>query len=245
VLQNDEFMREQKVWWSSNVLNYKDKAALKDKETGVVSFKQGEKALAFLSDAENAPWIQKDPRMCITLGTWLELLNNEPAVLFTYRHPIEVANSLVKREKNFSLEHGLRLWIIYNMKALQNSAGLCRVYTSNEAILGDTMGELFRITDTMHSKCGVPAAPKKITRKDIEVFIDPDLQHTNQNEKDEGKPIIETRHKCPIHEYDSSLAKGTPAYERERSLYLKAMRIYCDLKSGDAYHKDYEWPTLQ
>ena len=244
MLQNDEFMQQQNVWWSSNVLNYKNSVALKAKEEKQISFKNGETALAFLNNVENAPWIQKDPRVCITLGTWLELLNSEPAVLFTYRHPLEVAYSLNKREKNFSIEHGLRLWIIYNMRALQNSDGLCRVYTSNEGILGDTMGELYRVTSRLKDKCGIPMPPKNITKEDVKVFIDQNLQHTNQNERDRDKPVIEEHGKCKIHEYDTSLVKESAAYIRERSLYIKAMKIYCDFRSGDAYSKDYDWPTL-
>lgn len=84
VLQNDEFMWKQGVWWATNVINYDWKKALTGLEDGTVDFKvHGESGLAFLNNPDNAPWLQKDPRMCITLKTWLKLMNNEPAIVFT------------------------------------------------------------------------------------------------------------------------------------------------------------------
>jgi hypothetical protein len=236
-------MNTQKVWWSHNVLNYKDDVALANKQSGKVTFQQGKKALAFLNNAENAPWLQKDPRMCITIGTWRKLLNNNPAVLFTYRHPLEVAMSLKKREQNFTLEHGLRLWIAYNMRAIQNSRGLCTVYSSNEAILGDTLPEILRISEELTTKCGVPAPPNTITKEDVEKFVDPKLQH-NKKKDDESKAVISEEHGCTTREYDSDLPQGTPAYQREHDLYVKAMKLYCDFEIGLPYKESYEWPVL-
>lgn len=116
VLQNDEFMGRQHVDWSANVIHYDWEQALRDKESGAITFKEGNRGLPFLNDPKNAPWMQKDPRMCITLKTWLKLMNNEPAIVFTYRHPLEVAHSLNKRDESIRVETGLRLWIVYNMR---------------------------------------------------------------------------------------------------------------------------------
>mmetsp|Transcript_7542 Transcript_7542/g.16350 ORF Transcript_7542/g.16350 Transcript_7542/m.16350 type:complete len:378 (-) Transcript_7542:853-1986(-) len=126
VLQNDQFLSNQGMSWNAGVVNYDYKKALKAYRDKEISFVEGEKALSFFNNEENEPWLQKDPRMCITLRTWLDLFNREPVALFTYRHPLEVANSLQKRE-NFKISHGLRLWIVYNVRAVQNSANLCRV----------------------------------------------------------------------------------------------------------------------
>jgi hypothetical protein len=74
----------------------------------------------------------KDPRLCVTLKLWLQVLNGAPpAVIFTYRSPVEVARSLAARSVNQvkNLSDGLRLWIWYNRLALENSKGLCRVLT--------------------------------------------------------------------------------------------------------------------
>eukprot|EP00538_Stauroneis_constricta_P002313 CAMPEP_0119545898 /NCGR_PEP_ID=MMETSP1352-20130426/516_1 /TAXON_ID=265584 /ORGANISM="Stauroneis constricta, Strain CCMP1120" /LENGTH=487 /DNA_ID=CAMNT_0007590517 /DNA_START=115 /DNA_END=1578 /DNA_ORIENTATION=+ len=248
VLQNDEFMYEQGVSWANNPISFDPEKALEHYNTKQISFKQGKRALPFLNNPNNAPWLQKDPRMCITLKTWLHLLNNEPAVVFTYRHPLEVAMSLSKREENFSLQHGLRLWIVYNMRAIQNSKGLCIVTSSNNAVLADPLNEVQRISDELTSKCGVPAPPRSVTLEDVEKFVDPNLQH-NKKENDEKAaklPVIATYNdgKCVVHDFESDTKEGTPTAAREQKLYGQAMRIYCDFESGKAYEDDYQWPQL-
>jgi hypothetical protein len=246
VLQNDELMKAQRTYWDSNVMAYKGERGLDDKKSGKVKFNKGDKALEFLNNPDNGPWLQKDPRMCITLKTWIPLFDVEPAALFTFRHPLEVALSLKKREKGFPLERGLRLWIIYNMRSVQNSAGLCRVVSSNEAVLANPLTEVQRISDELTTKCGVPKPPRKLEQIDVDKFVDPDLQHNKKEreEKDAGKAVIADHDGCTVREYESSEAEGSQDYVREHSLYVKAMKIYCDLQSGAAYKDDYDWPTL-
>jgi len=245
VLQNDEFMHKQGVDWASNVINYDWEQGLKDKESGVVTFKEGSRGLLFLNNPNNAPWIQKDPRMCITLKTWLKLMNNEPAIVFTYRHPLEVALSINKRDNSIAVETGLRLWIVYNMRAVQNSKGLCIVRSCNDAILANPLNEVQRIIDELTTKCHVPAPPNRMTQETIEKFLDPKLQH-NKKKASVGKEVIHTYNdgNCEVHSYISHEEEGTAAYKREHNLYQKAMKIYCDFQSGVAYADDYEWPEL-
>ncbi len=249
VLQNDEFMRSQGVWWAANVINYDWQQALKDKEEGKIDFqKYGIPGLAFLNSPNNAPWLQKDPRMCITLKTWLKLMNSEPAVVFTYRHPLEVALSLKHREKNFTIERGLRLWIVYNMRAIQNSQGLCIVHSSSEAVLADPMNEVQRISDELTSKCNVPEPPYRLKPEDVDKFIDPGLQHNKNRraEEEKDKQVIATYNdgKCVVHSYESEEKEGSPGREREMVLYSLAMQIYCDFQAGKPYEESYEWPKL-
>jgi len=245
VLQNDEFMRKQHISWASNVIHYDWEQALRDKESGAVTFKEGNRGLPFLNDPNNAPWMQKDPRMCITLKTWLKLMNNEPAVVFTYRHPLEVAMSINKRDENIRVETGLRLWIVYNMRAIQNSRGLCVVKSSNDAILADPLHEVQRISDELTDKCAVPPPPNRVTQEAIDKFIDPKLQH-NKKKDNTGKEVIKTYNdgKCVVYKYKSKEEKGSASYAREKSLYEKAMKVYCDLQSGIAHEEDYVWPEL-
>lgn len=246
VLQNDEFMKSQGIWWANRVKHYDADKAIGAKEKGSIKFKEGETGLKFLNDRSKAPWLQKDPRMCITLRTWLPLLNKEPAVLFTYRHPLEVAMSLKKREENFSLERGLRLWIIYNWRAVENSADLCRVLSSNEAILADPLHEVQRISDDLTEKCGVPAPPERISQKVVNDFIDPRLQH-NKNKREQGnaaRKVLSKLDGCIISDYDSDLQEGTSERMEEEAMYIKAMTIHCDFKSGAAFKDSYTWPEL-
>jgi len=72
----------------------------------------------------------------------LKLLEDEPAAVFKCRHPLEVVMSLKHWEQRFTIEDGLRLWIIYNQKAFQNWEGLCRVFLTNEAVFKDPWREI-------------------------------------------------------------------------------------------------------
>jgi len=244
VYQNDEFMNKQQVWWNANTFHYDPGRALKMKDEKLLDFKEGMKALRFLNDPRNAPWLQKDPRMCITLKTWLPLLSTEPAVLFTYRHPLEVAMSLKKRESDFPLERGLRLWIIYNIRAVQNSAGLCIVYTSNEKVFADPLKEVQRISDELTDKCGVPPPPEKLGKEVVDRFVDPGLRHNKDPNEKNMEVIADFGDGCVVRTYDGAAERDTDEYQRERELYLKAMRMYCDFESGKAYQENYEWPEL-
>ena len=248
VLQSDEFMKKQHVWWASGVVNYDADKALKMKEANELDFAQGEAALKFLNNPLSTPWLWKDPRLCITIKTWLPLLKTEPAIIFTYRHPLEVAMSLEKREDDFDLEHGLRIWIAYNMRAVQNMKGMCQVLSSNEAILANPLKETQRISDELTTKCHVPAPPNKLTQEVVDSFIDPKLQHNKREREAEvtKHELLVTRgDKCEIRDYDSSYEKGSMHRERETRMYLKAMNVFCDLKSGEAFKEDYEWPSLR
>jgi hypothetical protein len=252
VLQNDLFMNSQRVWWSINVREYDSERAWHDHKLGKVGFRKGENALKFFNDPDHAPWYQKDPRMCITLKTWLPLLHNEPAVLFTYRHPLHVARSLLKREKGFRMDHAFRVWIVYNMRAIQNSEGLCRVLTSNEAVLADPMTEVQRIANELTTKCGVPEPPRELTQEDVDKFVDPSL-NTESEKSSDGKQA--KTHYTVVHDYGNDCVandylaefeeEAQPfEYTRERDLYLKAMQVYCDLRTGEAFNEGYEWPEL-
>lgn len=246
VLQNDAFMEKQRVGWNYGVAKYDNEKARKQYQHGKVLFKRGQKALRFLNNEKSVPYLQKDPRMCLTLPTWLPLLDKEPAVLFTYRHPLEVAMSLKKRETNFGLEHALRLWSIYNMRAIQNSQNLCRVLTSNNAVLRNPRFEVQRISDELTSKCGVTAPPRRLSQDVVSEFVDPELQQQKlkreQQESTERK-VIADYEGCLVYEYKSAYKSGR-RHDREMNMYRKAMKIYCDLESGKAYDVDYKWPDL-
>lgn len=248
VLQNDEFMKAQKIYWDMGPKDYDWEKGIQDKKSGKIKFREGDRALGFLNNLANAPWLQKDPRMCITLKTWLPLLHKKPAAVFTYRHPLEVAMSLNKRERNFDLLRGLRLWVVYNMRGIQNSQSLCRVYSSNDDLLMDARREVQRVADELVSKCGMPLPPKKtITQAVVEEFIEPNMQHNKKKLKEEQEAkmdVLEEYRGCFIKDYASQHQKGTNAHDMELDMYKRAMRIYCDLQSGEAYKASYEWPDL-
>jgi hypothetical protein len=162
---------------------------------------------------------------------------------------MEVAMSLNKREKNFGIEHGLRLWIVYNMRAVQNSQGLCRVLSSNDAILADPLNEVQRISDELTSKCGVPSPPNRVTQEEVDKFVDPKLHHNKKKREEEEqaseRKILAEYDGCKVFDYEDDPNDMSPKRARELAMYKKAMKVYCDFKSGKAYEAEYEWPDLE
>lgn len=102
--------------------------------------------------------------------------------------------------------------------------------------------EVIRISNELTNKCKLKAAPLQITQSTINQFFDPNLQHHKN-----GMGIIETEtlavHKdnCIVYNFERDHGKRST---KQHDLYMKAMKIYCDLQNGSAYEKDYEWPTL-
>lgn len=242
-------MGAQNAGWSYNVINYDGEKALQHKQQGKVKFKEGKKGLAFLNKAKRTlPYLQKDPRMCITLPTWLKLLDERPAIVFTYRHPLEVAMSLKHREENFTIEQGLRLWILYNMRALENSEDLCHVYSTNEAVFRDPMEEVQRIKNELTEKCRViPPPTDRISEDVVNEFVDPKLQHNSKERKAEEAKLGVLKdygNGCVARDFESEYMEKTANRMAEVEMYLMAMTVFCDLENGQAYQRDYEWPDI-
>lgn len=244
--QNEQWLKEQGIKWSTNVLDFDSEQAIRDTDSGNVPFKKGNHFFSFINDPTNVPWLQKDPRMCIALKAWLKLMDKEPAILFTYRHPLEVALSLEKRKiGRLNVTGGLKLWIAYNMRAIQNSRGLCIIRTNNRAVLADPLQELQRISDELTTKCGVVAPSHRVKQDEIDEFIDPTLQHHKESSEVQSK-ILKSFNggSCVAYTFESKHETGSSEYTEELETYLQAMKIYCDLESGKAYKDDYTWPSL-
>ena len=81
-------------------------------------------------------------------------------------------------------------------------------------------------------------------------FVSRTLHHNKDMEKDKKvltthKKVLTTHGNCKVHDYDSPIDAGPAKNMEEMEMYLMAMKIYCDLESGDAYHSDYEWPSFE
>lgn len=67
----------------------------------------------FAAYASRRDWVDKDPRLCITLPALQHLLLCRVPVLVALREPLEVAASLQLRN-GFAIERGLAIWFLYN-----------------------------------------------------------------------------------------------------------------------------------
>ena len=232
VLQNDILMRKQHVDYASRMYQYNTMTALKDILTDDgSSFKEGTRGLKFLNDPKSYPWMLKDPRLCVTFRTWLPLLNFIPAVLFTYRHPMDVALSFLHRYEHFQIGRSLKMWYVYNRRAIEQSHDLCRVVTSHAAVMSQPLVEMGRIFEEVR-KCGVPA-PHRLTLAEVEDFVDPKLQHGKSALKDTA---------C---EQDVSTLLPPSVWPTQDKahipLYREVMRAFCAMEDGSAFNPSFVW----
>lgn len=239
VLQNDESMKKQVVSYATNTYKFDALEGLKNILADMKGrhFSEGKRGLKFLNDPKSYPWMLKDPRLCITLRMWLPLLNFVPAILFTYRHPMDVASSMNKREtEHFRMQRALKLWYVYNKRAVLQSSDLCRVTTSHRHVMSQPQIELDRITAELR-QCGV-AVPRKVTEAEVEEFIDVKLQHGRSSNKDSSCEAI--------NELDPLLLlppkeQWEPTEPEHIHLYRACMKAYCALEDGSAFKGAFQW----
>jgi hypothetical protein len=105
---------------------------------------------ALTAEYGSAPvFVWKDPRTCMTLPFWLELLDQPPVIVFIHRHPVEVASSLRTRN-SLTTAHGFALWERFNGDALRHSVGLRTIVFEYGALLADPHGNMARLVDALN-----------------------------------------------------------------------------------------------
>jgi hypothetical protein len=95
-------------------------------------------------------WVLKDPRLSMLIDFWLPYLcERNASFIHVVRHPVDVANSLERRD-GFPRERGLLLWFIQNLSAEFFTRGLNRCFVNYEDYIRDWRGsleEVFRQLD--------------------------------------------------------------------------------------------------
>jgi hypothetical protein len=117
-------------------------------------------------------WAWKDPRTCLTLPFWQQLLPSLRYVL-CFRSPHDVARSLERRD-GLSREHSLFLWLAYVRSALVDTRGRERCLVFYEELMENWEAGLQQIAGFL----GMPeCAQREDVRKAIGGFIDQRLHH--------------------------------------------------------------------
>jgi GT2 family glycosyltransferase len=106
--------------------------------------------IALFSTAPHWGW--KDPRNCLTLSFWNELLP-DLKVVACVRNPMDVATSLRRRGKS-SYGFGLTLWRTYNERLLANASPGQRILVHYNSLFQDVRGELRRIAEFLQLPTG-------------------------------------------------------------------------------------------
>ncbi len=123
------------------------------------------------------PWVMKEPRLCETLPAWIPFLE-VPIAIFVYRHPVEVALSLKKRN-GLSMAVAIALWEKYNLDALAATAAMPRLLVSHNEIISSPMEVTRRLLSQLEA-LGVRRLSMP-TEREVSAFIAPELRHHASN----------------------------------------------------------------
>ena len=140
------------------------------------------KAIAYLNKKMRGKeiWGWKDPRTCLTLPFWKNILPNKNLkFIICLRNPLSVSNSLKKRN-NSSLEKGLVLWFRHNMLILKHTKSFPKIIIQYENVVDVQKRE--NVIEKIAKFIGVDKLEN--VKYEIENFIDENLCHNKVDLKD-------------------------------------------------------------
>ncbi len=128
-------------------------------------------------------FVIKDPRICLLFPIWAEALrglNIEPLCIIPFRSPLEVAQSLAKRDfaskpgQFVPIDYGLLLWLRYVIAATRHSQGYRRSFVSFDALLASWEPESVR----MGRQLGVVwPVNSRLAKNEISNFLSSEHRH--------------------------------------------------------------------
>lgn len=136
------------------------------------------RAIATLVEREfsgAALWAVKDPRLCRLVPLWTSVLAEQgisPRALLVTRSPVEVAQSLVKRNE-LPQAVGQLLWARHLLEAEAHTRDLPRCLISYDALLKDWRATMKRVAAELD--IGLPASSAR--SRAINAYLKPQLRH--------------------------------------------------------------------
>ncbi|MEY8879924.1 hypothetical protein [Donghicola sp. XS_ASV15] len=173
---NDAIFRSQETSWDDWQVFPQDWYGTADMDA---SLAEGRKVLQNeFQDARIS--ILKDPRICRLMPFWSQLFDKEnlkPTYLLIHRNPIEVANSLLRRE-GWPISVGFLLWLRHVLEGEFGSRGTARSFTSYERLLTDWRAviERFQRDTGLTLPLSSDAAAEEVTS-----FLTSDLRHSSES----------------------------------------------------------------
>jgi hypothetical protein len=119
-------------------------------------------------------WGFKDPRTCLFVPLWLELsqeLGIPIEFIHVFRNPIEVADSLTKRN-GFSRHKGLALWYIYSLHEYFHTLSTRSIRLGYDHLVNLEPATLTTLAEQL-----VLNTPDETTLDAIQDFLRPSLRH--------------------------------------------------------------------
>jgi hypothetical protein len=128
------------------------------------------------------PWVWKDPRTCITLPFWEHVLEVEPVVLLVHRNPLEVVDSLARRDELTKVV-SMALWERHVRDSLRNSDGHPVHVSSVDEVLGDPAAWAAQVREVLVSH-GVGLPDAAVNGEAFVGAVDSGLRHAQASPAD-------------------------------------------------------------
>jgi hypothetical protein len=163
----------------------------------------------------------KDPRMCRLMPLWIPLIRKHfprASFILPVRHPVEVASSLRKRD-GFTLDHGLKLWVVHVLESERTTRGLSRQFTTYNQLMRSPIETVRQLANNL----GLPtdAIAAAVARQ-----IDTKLRHHSELPWPAGQPHEELT--LSIHQtLASGAAPNQEMLDRLRQEYYSRMGWDC------------------
>lgn len=128
--------------------------------------------------ADSSLFVIKDPRICRFLPFWLDLLKDleiKPFIMIPVRNPLEVAQSLKKRD-GFPLAKGGLLWLRHVLDAVYYAQNFPIAFLSYEQLMQDWQGFI----QSMQAQIDFTFPPQSaLSKLEIESYLEQDQQHNS------------------------------------------------------------------
>lgn len=143
---------------------------------GELRARLAERAREIVRDLDrHGSWVVKDPRLCLLLPFWREILEH-PVCVLIHREPLPVARSLAARD-GFPISYGIALWEQYTLAALASTRGLPRILISHRELMADPAAVLRRLHGYLALHSPELARLHIPSLEEIRAVLDPDLVH--------------------------------------------------------------------
>jgi hypothetical protein len=167
-------------------------------------------------------WGWKDPRTCILLPLWKHILGEMGialSVVFIVRHPIDVANSLMKRD-GFTLGKSFGIWFNYNLTALYSVPDVPIVFVSYDRFLEDSEKELRKCAAGL--SIDWPEDDSEL-KNSLRTFVRPDLRHslTNAGAIQDSPVPVQVLFSLLTKALDNPLSVTSEFFEQVEQLYTE------------------------
>lgn len=160
----------------------------------------------------------KDPRLCLLLPFWqpiFEVLGLDVKYIFIFRHPLSVAESLVKRNDIF-LDKALYLWLLYNLSALSAVRKKNVLFINYDEFLQSPRNSL----DVMNKYIGTSCFDEQDFSAFSSDYIDSSMRHHHHEVNDlSGQQSTLLRYALGFYKKISSHTSASNKYKLARSLH--------------------------